>query len=227
METIKKIWPYVVIIVLLFLLFRSCNRGEASKDSVQSTNDFLADTLRYYDNKIGQEIAIKKAIEGDKKALEVLLSKQVDSTQQLKSIVDNFKKIQSAGNISQKIDIDTVFVPYTSISESKENLFNKSTPYYSISGKTNNDGLFIDNLTAPNILSFAIGDKKTSWFNSEYRIEAVNSNPYVKTIGLDSYTLKVPRKRLGLSLYVGYGVTSDFQMRPSAGLALTYSLFQF
>lgn len=216
-----------IIVVLLFVILRQCNSATQQRQSQESATEFLNDTISYYQNEIGQQVAEKKAIQGDKQALEVLLSKQIDSTGQLKRLVKKYRNISAAGNITQETKIDTVEIPYEiKVPYEFTRDFTKVTEYYSITGTSNQNGVSLSEIKIPNTLSFAIGKKKTGWFSSKYRIEAVNSNPYVQTTGLDSYTFKVPNKRLGLSLYVGYGASSDFTLQPSAGIALTYTLFR-
>lgn len=178
-----------VILLLIFLLLDGCNDRAYENKVDNSVNEYLNDTISYYENQVGQEVAHRKALQGDKQALEILLSKQIDSTGQLKKLVKGFKKVDAAGNINQRFIIDSSFVPY-------------------------------------NTLSFAIGKKK-GLFNSNYQIETVNSNPNIKTIGLDAYTFKVPKKRFGIGLQVGYGISSDFTIAPYIGIGLSYDLIRF
>lgn len=225
----KKNAIYIgIIATLLFVIFRQCNSDTQQRKSQESSTQFLNDTIAYYQNEIGQQVAEKKAIQGDADALEILLSKQIDSTGQLKSLVRNFRKVQAAGNITQATRIDTVQISYevpVPVDFIRE--FSKRTDYYSITGTSNQNGVTLNDIQIPNVLSFALGDKKTGWFKNEYRFEVVNSNPFVKTIGLDGFTYKEQNKRLGISLYVGYGISSDFKLEPSAGIGLTYNLFRF
>lgn len=224
----KKNAIYIgVIVVLIFVIFRQCNSATQQRQSQESAAEFLNDTIAYYQNEIGQQVAEKKAIQGDADALEILLSKQIDSTGQLKRLVSKYKNIAAAGNITQETRIDTVQIPYeVAVPYEFTRDFTKSNEHYSITGSSNQNGVTLTDIQIPNTLSFTIGKKRTGFFKSEYRIEAVNSNPYVQTTGLDSYTLEVPTKRLGLSLYAGYGLGSDFTLQPSAGIALTYTLFR-
>lgn len=178
-----------IILLLVFLLFDGCNKRVAENQSDDSVSGYLNDTISYYENKLGQEVAHRKAINGSKEALELLLSKQIDSTRQLATLVKGFKKVDAAGNITQEFDIDSSFVPY-------------------------------------NTLSFAIGKSK-GLFNSEYRIEVVNSNPKIKTIGLDSYTFKAPKKRIGIGLQVGYGIGTDLKPTPYIGIGVSYNFIRF
>ena len=179
----------VIILVLIFLLFKGCNDRAYENKSEESVKEYLNDTISYYQNKVGQEVAKRKAINGSKESLEVLLTKQIDSTQQLKRLVDHFKKVDAAGNITQRFEIDSSFVPY-------------------------------------NTLSFVIGKQK-GLFNNDYSIQAVNSNPNIKTIGLDSYTFKAKPKRFGLGLHVGYGINSELNLAPYVGIGVSYNLFSF
>lgn len=136
--------------------------------------------------------------------------------------------MSAAGNLTTITIIDSIPVPYeVPVPVEFSRNWSKNNKFYSISGTSSQSGLTIDHLEIPNTLSFAIGQKKTGFFKSEYRIEAVNSNPYVKTTGLDAYALQVPQKRLGLSLFLGYGISDNFTFKPSAGVALTYNLFRF
>ena len=98
--------------------------------------------------------------------------------------------------------------------------------YYSIEGTSNEKGISLNEIKIPNTLSFAIGDKKTGFFKSEYRIEAVNSNPYITTTGIDAYTLQVPKKRFGVAVFAGYGITES-GLSPMVGVGLSYQLLRF
>lgn len=178
-----------IILLLVFLLFDGCNKRVVENKSDDSVSDYLNDTISYKTNKEGLDVATRIAINGNDLALLILLSKQIDTTQQLQRLVKGFKKVDAAGNITQQFDIDSTFVPY-------------------------------------NTLSFAIGKTK-GLFNSEYRIEVVNSNPKIKTIGLDSYTFKAPKKRIGIGLQVGYGIGSDFTIQPYVGIGISYNFIRF
>ncbi len=221
-----RIIPWIAVVILFFLLLRQCNN--AKDRSRESEKDFLNDTIEYYENEVGQIIAEKNSLKGDKQTLEVLLSKQIDSTGQLKRLVRNFRTTDAAGNVSTDIRIDTVFIPYeVPVTEPFNRKFKKSNKHYFFSGISDNNGIRLDSISFPNTLSFAIGKKRTGFLKSEYLIEAVNSNPFIKTIGLDSYTLKVPKKRLGLSIYAGYGIGNNFTFTPQIGLGISYNLIRF
>src|SRR5690606_33749489 len=214
--------------VVFFALFlNTCREKKELQNEASNTTDFLNDTIRYYKNELGQEIASKTALQGEKGALEVLLGKQIDSTGQLKRIVRNFRTVDAAGNIITNTRIDTIKIGYEiPVPCEFHREWEKKDHWYEISGTSDQNGITINSLTVPNTLSFAIGKRKKGWFNSEYVIEAVNSNPNIKVKGLDSYTVKVPKKRFGVSLFAGYGL-SESGLSPLIGIGVGYNLIEF
>jgi hypothetical protein len=227
MKRIKQIFPYLIAVILAILLFRQCDKVSDLKNKADSTQDFLKDSIRYYKNQLGQEIALKTALQGDKNTLEILLSKQIDSTGQLKRLVKKFRKVDAAGNITQNTKIDTIRIGYeVPVPCEFHRDWSENTKWYKIAGSSNQNGILIKSLEVPNTLSFAIGKRKKGWFNSEYVIEAVNSNPNISIKGLDSYTVKLPKKRFGVSLFAGYGMSRD-GLSPIIGLGVGYNLIEF
>ena len=224
---LQTIILYILAVIFLALFLNTCREKKELQKEASNTTDFLNDTIRHYKNELGQEIAVKTALQGEKGALEVLLSKQIDSTGQLKRIVRNFRTVDAAGNIITNTRIDTIKIGYEiPVPCEFHREWEKTDPFYSIAGTSSNTGITINSLEVPNTLSFAIGKRKKGWFNSEYVIEAVNSNPNIKTLGLDSYSVKVPKKRFGVSLFAGYGLGSE-GLTPLIGIGVGYNLIEF
>ncbi len=223
----QTIIPYILAVGFLALFLNTCREKKELQREASNNVDFLNDSIRYYKNSLGQEIAVKTALNGEKNALEVLLSKQIDSTGQLKRLVSKFRNVDAAGNITTITKIDTIKIGFeVPIPCEFHREWEKASEFYSISGESDQNGITINSLSVPNTLSFAIGKRKKGWFNSEYVIEAVNSNPNITTIGLDSYSLKVPQKRFGISLFAGYGMSSD-GLSPLIGIGVGYNLIEF
>ena len=223
---VSKWGLYLVIVVLILFSLHQCQRNRDLMESRESERAFFEDSVSYYMNRDGQHVAEKRALEGDNRNLELLLSKQVDSTRQLRKLVDKFKKIKAAGNITTTTRIDSIFVPYSGIESDYEHDFGIDSQYYSISGRDQINGISIYSLTIPNTLSFAIGKKKTGLFQSEHRIEVVNSNPHVKTVGIDSYTYKSSEGLVSLDAQAGYGLTV-YGSTPYVGIGLGIDLWGF
>lgn len=217
----KKLIPYIgfILAAILLVLFinekRSRNYDNAEAESIQ---EFLKDSVRTYKNKQGQLVSEKKALQGSKTALQTLLSKYVDSTGQLQKLVGKQRKIIAAGNITTNTEIKEIPIPYeVKVPCDFERSFSKTDPFYSINGLSEQNGITINSIKIPNILSF-VQDGKT--------IRVTNSNPYIQTTGLDSYTLKEKPKRWGLGFYGGYGIGSN-GLSPQIGVGITYDLIRF
>ncbi len=215
----KNAIPYILAVIFLLLFLRQCERTRDAESQADNSVEWLQDSVTYYKNRLRQEIAGKTALHGDKAALELLLS---NSESELRELAKKFKDVQAAGQVTTITKIDTILIGYeipVPFEFSRE--WVKKDPFYSISGHSTQEGITINSLEIPNTLSFIIGKKK-----GEYLIEAVNSNPNIKTTGLDSYTLKVPKKRLGVGIFAGYGVGNS-GLTPVAGVGIGYNLFEF
>jgi len=223
----KRYIPYFAAIIFLVLFLNQCSKTNQERNKADNKIDFLTDSIVYYKNAQGAEIASKIALQGDKKSLQILLNNTNDENGQLKGLIKKYKKVIAAGNIKQEIKIDTVKIVYRDTIPFKfERTWSKIDKFYEIKGSSNQNGISFDEIRIPNTLSFAIGDKKTGFFKTEYRIEAVNSNVHVKTTGLDAYTLSIPKKRFGLSFFAGYGL-SENGLSPIIGAGFSYSFYQF
>jgi len=219
----KNSIPYIIAAVFLILFLHQCSRTSNIKNNSENATEFLNDTISYYKNKLGQEVAEKTALKGDKKQLQILLSNQIDSTGQLKKLIKEFKNTQAAGNITTITKIDTIRILYDSIIDFEfTRKWLKNDKFYSLAGVSNQFGISIDSIVIPNTLSFAIGEKKTGFFKTETKVNAINSNPYVKTTGIDTYTYSERKKRLGLGISAGYGIGGIY-----AGIGLNYNLIEF
>ena len=215
----KNAIPYILAVIFLLLFLRQCERTRDAESQADNSVEWLRDSVRHYKNELGQEIAVKTALQGDKESLELLLS---NTENELRELAKKFKDVQAAGQIKTITKIDTIHIGYeipVPFEFSRE--WAKKDPFYNISGTSTQDGITINSLEIPNTLSFVIGKKK-----GEYLIEAVNSNPNIKTTGLDSYTLKVPKKRLGLSVFAGYGLGKS-GLTPLVGVGVGYNIISF
>lgn len=216
----KQIIYYIVIIILLIALILQCRNNSHKQKQADNTHQYKNDSISYYRNIYNAEIASKTALKGNIKDLQ-------DSTKQLNRLIKGYKKVIAAGNVQTVVKIDTIRIGFdVPVPCEFERSWSKFDKYYSINGQSNQNGIIIENIEIPNLLSFAIGDKKTGFFKTQYKVEATNSNPYIKITGLDAYTLDVPKKRFGISLVAGYGMSKD-GLTPFVGAGLSYNLIQF
>lgn len=220
---------WILIILLIFSSVFSCYQYQQRKSSEkqrENTSDFLNDTISYYNNKLGQEIATKQSLAGDKNQLDILLSEKIDSLQQLKGLVKKYKKIAAAGNIRTVTEIKEIPVPFDRpIEFDFTRKFKIKEPWYEFTGKVNKYGLNINNFNVKNQMSFVLGVKKNGWFKpNTYSIDVLNSNPFIQITGADSYQFTEDIKRWSIGPSVGYDLLNS---QISLGLSLQYGIIRF
>lgn len=223
MEKYKDLIPYVIIVVLLILLTNQLETTNKITKEKESAERFLTDSLTYYKSKLGNEIASRSALKGDRDQLALLLSKAKDSNGQLKDLLSRYKNVDAAGNVSTITKFDTVYIEYDEpipFEFNKE--WEKVDKWYYISGTSNQFGNTINKLEVPANISFAIGDKKKGLFKTDYLFEATVDNPNVKINELDGYSVSVKNNRLVVVISAGYGFNgSGFGFVAGVGLGYT------
>lgn len=217
----KTAIPYIIAVIFLLLFLRQCERTRDAESRSDTTIEYLTDGISYYKNRHGQEVAVRAAIAGEKKELELLLQ---NTSEQLADLAKRYRELQAAGEVGQNIRIDTVHIGYEVPvpCEFFRNWTKSVQNQYTISGTADQHGITIDSLLIPNTLSFVVGKEK-----GKFTFSAINSNPLIKTTSLDAYTLDIPQRRFGISVFAGYGLSSNFQFTPILGVGVTYDLFQF
>lgn len=212
----KNFITYSVIIILIVLNLLQCNQNRNEAKDSQNTDLFLKDSVRYYKNKLGEEIAIKTSLVGDREKLALLLSDKYDENGQLRRLIGKLKA-DAAGNITTITKIDTVKIGYEiEVPCEFERMFEKNEEFYKLGGISNQKGITLTDIEVPNRLSFV---------QEKGLIRVQNSNPFITTTGADTFFYKESRKRFNVSLFVGYGYSESFS--PFVGIGVGYSLFQF
>lgn len=213
--------PYIIAVILAILLIRQCELTIEAESRSDTAVEYLTGSISYYKNRYRQEVAVRAAIAGEKKELELLLQ---NTSEQLADLTKRYRELQAAGEVGQEVRIDTVHIGYEVPvpCEFFRNWTKSVQNQYTISGTADHHGITIDSLLIPNTLSFVVGKEK-----GKFTFSAINSNPLIKTTSMDAYTLDIPRKRFGFSVFAGYGLSSNFQLTPIMGVGLTYDLFQF
>ena len=218
-------WLHVVLILLAIVLLHTCSRNNALDAELSRIDKVQNDTIQHYITKLGEQGATIRSYQGEMASLNAFLEDARDSTKQMERAIEKFRSIASAIKTETRTIIDSVEVPY--IVEGKEfNVpFNLKEKFYGLNGRSTNKGLFIDRIEIPNHQSIVVGKRKSGFFSSEFRVDVVNSNPYVRTTGLSSYVHKEKVKRIGIGLYVGYGVGAN-GLSPQIGIGVNYSLLR-
>ena len=223
---VSNVIPWVLTVVVTMLLLNQCNKSNNLKHAAENQIEFLKDSVTQYKNKYGQVVAKKKALQGDKQSLQVLLTNKTDSLKQLSRIISNYKVVNFAANISTQTKIQNINTDFAKpVKKQFTRKFSLTDDYYNINGTVDQIGVTIDKLTVDTQISAVIGKKSTGWFSSEYLFEATSSNPYVNITQLDGGSFRSYDSPLQITSQIGYGITPQ-GLQPYFGVGLSLNLIK-
>ena len=187
-QIIKKIFPYLVIAVLILLLNRKC------QDYDRVENLYLSESgkVELYKNKLGGMTATISALELSEKQLKETILQKNDS---LKKLASEFSKIKYVTVVKEVIKIDSVKVPFeVQIPCEFERLGKYDTDsHFKFNYALNQSGFSIYDITIPNEQTIITGLKRKWVFGKQtLHTDITNTNPYIHTKEIQ--TIVVPVK---------------------------------
>lgn len=191
MKSTERIVIYGVAIFLLITSFNQCQDKKAFKDEVESYVDYT-DTVKYYKAKNGDIVAYNESLEISEKTLRIM-NDSLDKA--LKNI--KVKDPEVIIQIEERIVIKEVEVRFTDSIPCPPfyKPFDLTEEFYSLSGSVTNTKFSLDSLQIPNTQSVVVGTKKNGLFKRNDHIVTVqNSNPYMNTEKIKSYTIKQKKR---------------------------------
>lgn len=204
----------IIILFLLVVVAVVWYNGNRKSDIVQDNYEILSSEVETWKNKYGNIVSEKQSLQVTNQDIKKQLYIK-DST--LNDLVKKYRKVQSTTTINTVTKIDTITIRSERV-DSANFKFSSFHKYYSISGSYNDEQLLIDSLVIPNIQNIVIGKKR-----GEITASVVNSNPYIKTTGMNTQVIRVPSKRFGIGVFGGVDVTGS----PTLGVGVTFDLVQF
>lgn len=184
------------------------------------------DTVVYYKAKNGRLIASNKSITVSYVAL---MSTNQDLDKRIKNL--KLKKPTSITFVTSEGRIDSILIPFRDTLPCDEFRIpiKIDSIYYGIYGAVTNKYLRLDSIIIPNKQEIIVGIKKNGLFKrNEEVVTITNSNPHVKTKGIQNYTIKQNRKRLTFGPSITYGLSiPDLKPQLVAGISFQYKLFGF
>lgn len=208
----------ILAFCLVMLLIRACEMEKDRKYLVEQVSKLKTSEQQF-----------KTKILADSSKLSVqsqtILSQQEAISLGLLKLEGDIKTVQSQVRQSQKIRVDSVFVPYVidnpidtagwlkeikNGQASKElidslmnnsvivpKLFIKENKWYNLSGKVQKEGVLVDSLSIVNESSVTVGWKKTGFLGlkKEPLVEIKNTNPYLEVTKMNNVVIE---KKKGL-----------------------------
>lgn len=203
-----KFWHGLVVagVVALVLSIRSCSIERAYNSEVQRNLDYK-DTVMTYKAKDGVYVDYNKALETK---LNAFMEAYGDS---IKDYLDNIRipKPDVYTVYSERFYVDSIPQIMLGLSDCDfDTSFYLDNPWYKINGRVSNEALSLSSIDIPNTSTIVVGDRKEKWWKrSEYIVSVTNSNPYIQSTGIRSYTFKEKQSRLSIGPSFGYGFYYD------------------
>lgn len=191
---INTLFTVILLFVIFFVTFRSC---EIQKDyqrvkKALTVADFKNQAFKTEINEKGEKIAIQEQLILSKD--EALKSNALE-IEELKE----FKRIKSKIQFTATTKIDTVYIPFTEISDTDtiqnllpKNFFRKfmykeKDEWFKFSGYIENSGVTLFDVEIKNKFKIIIADKKVNIFSKpKPKIILTNSNPYTDITSLNN-----------------------------------------
>lgn len=213
-----------LIILFAVLYFNQCNTSNTYKKT--NTNNALAflDTVKFYENKLGLEVAEKRTFKGTAADLKTLFDAEKAKSKQFSEASKKFKKLYNAAIIKVEFKAKYVDIPFEKpINFEFTRHFSKKTKAYSFSGSVNEFGIKLDALATATITPLT-GIKSIGLFKREHATEITSSNKLMKVRGFNNYTFKPKEKRFGIGFSFGFGVYSNGLF---IGPSINYNIIKF
>ena len=219
---------FIIIAVVIVMYFRSCSENKNIRSNFNHNLEALNDSIEYFKNELGQEVAEKLSFVGSEKELRKILSETEQKNSQLQIALKNFKKVTTATEITTETKIDTVKITFRdTIPFVFDRYFKKENEFYTISGNVTNKLINFSSISIPNTQTIVLGKKKEGLFKTVYSVEVTNSNPFIKVQDIKAFNFTEKKKRFGVGVIGGYGVGAKFNASPFIGLGVSYDLIQF
>lgn len=218
----------ISLIILFAVLFLNQCRVTAQKEDTNKVNQLaLLDSVSYYKNKLGLEVAEKQTFIGSAKELKDLFEAEKEKSEQFKESSKKWKKLYNAAKIEIDYKIDSLTIQFTNpVNYEFTRYFEQKTKDYFIKGYVNNYGFNFD-FRSKIVLTPFSGLKRTGFLTSENRTEITTSNPYARIVDFQNFNFKPKKKRFGVSVFAGYGLSTNFEFTPVIGAGVSYDIFRF
>ena len=217
---IKKNVHWLIIVgLLVFLLINSGFIHKKEISRLERNYKIEKEGIQSELLKNGQEL---NTVRSKLLSKDELLDQVSDS---LKLVLKKYKDVKATVIVNTVTKLDTVRIPFDSIIPYEfQRTFKHETEFSKITGLSTNEGVRIDTNESYNEQNIVFGDKKEGWFKTEQSVSITNSNPNVKTTGIQSSVITDKKKRFGLGPTIGYNfLTGEIYI----GAGISYDIIRF
>ena len=202
-----------MIAILAIFSYQQCSSKAFNSNLYEKNMEAKNDSISYYKNKNGENVATIKSIQLEKGELKKFLKEKGVELKRVKAVLAYMES-------HQEVRIDTIEVEFK---DSIPCVFNKdftiSDEWYSFNQKLSQKGSTVTDFLLKNkqdiMWSWKYKKKENIFQKSklEIRAEITNSNPYFKTTHIEPYIITVRKKwyekplvTVPLGILIGYGL---------------------
>lgn len=204
---------------MIFASLCGCYYYKAKYNNANHNIIALNDSIAYYTNRLGNEVATRLIYETDLKGLKQLNKDLYEEINALKlKKPETVIKYVTETTLPQN---DTIFL----VEDNRlDNDFEFSDEWRSLNGNVK----LIDNNLNLSIYKETINSDFIVSLDKDNRIHITSSCPYIKVNNIEGFTLpKQKQKHFHVGPMIGIGLGSEFKVEPFIGVGLTYSIFSF
>lgn len=236
MKSKTIIWAFVILAVLigLFFLIRGCDR-------VQPDVIAAEDSVQFYKNKLGQEVAAIKQREQDYyKAAEGYLDSIAKLHNTKSKLIEEIALLKLRGTVTITTpgkptivykDTGSAYLitlpPVKYVEQDFSNKWYKAFVHIPVDDSEDSSYMKLETFDE---LRYVVKEvKEGGLFNRRtyLQVEAINTNPYNRIEGLSVYRKPLPKpKKIGIGIQGGYGFSSSFKAAPYIGVGIQYSIIR-
>lgn len=225
-----------MILIFAFLLYRGCVKLSSKNAMIKNLSSLVQNSdvqIKEYSDKYGKLHYQFESVKMEKELLRIAYSNRIDSISKLIKIkasnVQAVTQVTSETKHELKPEVITIIDTFNGERRFK---FKDGDEWFAIVG-----GGYIDSVGRVNRLNLSYNSKdslyiteftKKSLFKpSKTIIDIYNSNPHNSISGVSKIEVKEKKRRFGIGVQVGYGISNTFTPSLYVGVGGQYSLICF
>jgi len=187
----KTLILLLIILVAVLFYIKSCNQHNADQKRITSLLKYKH-IAKEYKAKNGTIVKYNNSIAVTPEDLKIVQDTLLSYIENLKLKIKN---VHSSTIITERLRIDTLEVPVYLTNCKFDTTIQIVDSNYFIDINLTNKGLTFNTLQFPNRLGITLANKRPKWYKRKESIVSItNSNPYMITDGISSYTFKKNKK---------------------------------
>ena len=179
------------VVILMFSYVKSCSKHKQDNARIATLLDYKHE-VKEYTTKDGKKVSYNTNITVTPEDLKLVGDTLLNY---IKSLELKIKNVYSSTIITERVRIDSVPYPVYLTDCAFDTTIQILDSNYMIDLTLRNTGILFNSIEIPNRRGVTIAKHREKWWKKKETIVTVtNSNPYIQTDGISSYTFKQKKK---------------------------------